>query len=158
MALERNLFNKHNLALAEKVGSLGVTVYQREKANDGCTLLTPIGGDGTVYLIDMIGRLVHSWKMPYLCWSARLLPNGNLLFDGKTEAGPFDLPCETGVVIEASWEGEILWKYEMDTLHHSAREIPNSLITFCDGRDEDSVKEMIKIFGKLKLINKRALR
>ena len=34
-------------------------------------------------------------------------------------------------------------------------EIRDSIITFCHGRDQNSVKEMINIFGKLKLINNK---
>ncbi len=34
-------------------------------------------------------------------------------------------------------------------------EINDSIITFCHGRDQNSVKEMLKIFGKLKLINNK---
>lgn len=58
--------------MAEKIVPVGVTVYEREKAYDGYTLLTPIGEDGTVYLIAMNGQLVHSWKMPYPGGSARI--------------------------------------------------------------------------------------
>lgn len=37
----------------------------------------------------------------------------------------------------------------------SVTEIRDSMITFCHGRDQNSLKEMINIFGKLKLINNK---
>ena len=34
-------------------------------ASPGFTLFTPQTGDGTVYLIDLEGNVVHTWKLPY---------------------------------------------------------------------------------------------
>lgn len=131
--------------MAEKISSENVTVYKQEKAYDGYTLFTPISGDGTVYLIDMMGQLVHTWKMLYPGWLARLLPNGHLLFDGKTEAGFLNLGGKTGVVIEAGWEGDILWKYEMDTLHHDHFRKPNgNTILLCWEKLPEEMASKIK--------------
>lgn len=131
--------------MAENIDPVSVTVYKPEKTCDGYTLLTPIGGDGTVYLIDMMGKLVHSWKMPYHSWSARLLSDGNLLFDGITEAGSLNLAGKTGIVMEASWEGEILWKYEMDTLHHDHFRKPDgNTILLCWEKTPDEIARKVK--------------
>jgi len=103
--------------LAYRVRPTGVTVCKEEKAYNGYTLFAPLGGD-EFYLIDMKGNVVHSWKAPYPAHFARLLPNGNILYMCHTEKGPLKAGGKTGIVIEATWEGKIVWKYENDTLHH----------------------------------------
>src|SRR5256885_14619943 len=41
-------------------------------------------GDGTVYLIDMAGEVVHRWQMPYRPGLyAHFLDNGHLFYGGK---------------------------------------------------------------------------
>ena len=66
----------------------GVTFYDPLKADDGYTLICP-QGDFDVLLIDMEGHVVHRWRMPHLPGShGMLLPNGNLLFAGRTESNP----------------------------------------------------------------------
>jgi hypothetical protein len=34
-------------------------------APTGLTLFSPMEGEGMVYLIDLTGKAVHTWKMPY---------------------------------------------------------------------------------------------
>ena len=41
----------------------GLTVYDRDRACDGYTLLTPFHSPMT-YLLDMTGRVVHLWMVP----------------------------------------------------------------------------------------------
>ena len=128
---------------------VGVTVYKKGVAYEGYTLYTPLRGDGTVYLIDMEGRVVHSWKFPYPGNIARLLPNGNLLFDGVTEAGistgPFAAGGKTGVVIEASWDGEILWEYKNPTLHHDCFRMSNgNTLMICWEKVPEEIASRVK--------------
>ena len=63
----------------------GLTALDSELASNGYTLYTPIGDDGTVYLIDINGETAHTWKMPYPPGLyGYLLPNGNLFYSGQT--------------------------------------------------------------------------
>ena len=44
----------------------GLRGYDRERAFDGFTLFSPLPTTNkTVYLIDMLGNVVHTWNMPY---------------------------------------------------------------------------------------------
>ena len=57
----------------------GVLMYDKEKAQDGYTLISPMQSTSS-YLLDMEGNVVHEWKtdgLPGLY--AELLPDGNLL-------------------------------------------------------------------------------
>ena len=66
----------------------GVTLYDKSRSYPGYNLITPFPGRaavepnqiiGEVYLMDMNGKSVHSWKTPYPAWWARLTPEGTLV-------------------------------------------------------------------------------
>jgi hypothetical protein len=41
-------------------------------------------GDGTVYLLNMDGKVAHTWRLPYRPGLyGHLLPNGHLFYGGK---------------------------------------------------------------------------
>ena len=71
----------------------------------GYTLFT---GDQNqdVFLIDPLGRVVHSWHMPGQIRHAKLLDNGNLLVN-----------ISSGIV-EFAPDGDIIWEYRVSGLHH----------------------------------------
>ena len=97
---------------------LGNTVCNQEKAYRGYTLFAPMQGKW-VYLIDLLGRVVHRWDLGYRPGDyAYLLPNGNLLAGGRTAKGPVTFGGHSGIVMELDWEGNIIWEYEDGTLHH----------------------------------------
>ncbi|MBI3016252.1 MAG: hypothetical protein HYY65_14580, partial [Candidatus Tectomicrobia bacterium] len=84
----------------------GTTIHNPEKAFNGYTLIAPLdagkptdefyANPGTAYLLDMNGNVVHQWKLPFPPGlHARLLPNGNLLFAGRS--GKVDPPDRPGV-------------------------------------------------------------
>src|SRR5437660_11268440 len=43
----------------------GLIAHDLERAQPGYTLLTPMFGDGTVYLVDMPAAVAHTWHPPY---------------------------------------------------------------------------------------------
>jgi hypothetical protein len=54
------------------------------RASSGLTLFSPLDGDGMVYLIDLEGKLVHTWKMPYPPGLyGYLTEKGTLFYNGK---------------------------------------------------------------------------
>ena len=70
---------------------LGLNLHKPEKAYQGYTLISPMEGTNT-YLMDMQGRIVHRWNLPYRPGDyGYLLDNGNLLIAGRTEKGPVTL-------------------------------------------------------------------
>ena len=79
------------------------------RAQPGFTLFSPMYGDGSVYLIDMDGQVVHTWCLPYRPGlTGHLLDNGHLLYGGKVME---DLDCfeawprvKGGAVLEVEWQ------------------------------------------------------
>lgn len=98
------------------------------KAYQGLTLVAPMDG-GTTYLIDMQGRVVHTWETdsgPALC--PYLLENGHLLRAGSIGNdsrifGPG--PGVGGRIQEFTWTGELVWDFR----YYSARHLPHHDIT-----------------------------
>lgn len=119
---------------AQRRRGAGLIAWDRDKAYDGYTLFAPMTGDSTVYLVDMSGKVVHTWRMadpPGLYGD--LLPNGNLLYRGNRPAG--DSPPfiqKGGVIGEADWEGKVMWQLPHHDQHHDARLLANgNLLLMC---------------------------
>jgi hypothetical protein len=110
---------------------LGLAVND-PKALQGYTLMSPWVSPHT-YLIDMQGKVVHTWKTdtsPAL--SAVLLENGHLLRPGSiggdaTVFGPG--PGVGGRIQEFTWEGELAWDFKFYNAkqlpHHDLTRLPN---------------------------------
>jgi hypothetical protein len=43
----------------------GLIAHDPALAQPGYTLFAPMYGDGTVYLVDMAGKVTHTWQMPH---------------------------------------------------------------------------------------------
>ena len=69
---------------------------------------------GFVYLIDHMGRLIHTWGPNSETRLAKLLDNGNLLITGNRE-------------IDA--EGNVVWEYPYSQ-HHDILKMPNGNVLF----------------------------
>ena len=64
--------------------NLGLVSYNRGFAYDGYTLFGPQCGK-EIYLIDMLGNVVHQWVLPYRPADyGYLLEDSHLLFGGRT--------------------------------------------------------------------------
>ncbi len=111
----------------QKRRETGLIAYDPTSVYNGYTLFTTLSGDGTVYLIDLQGKVVHQWQLPYPPYYGYLLENGNLFYNGWTPAERDDLRFphwplyKAGVILEANWQGEILWEYKHPDHHHDAR-------------------------------------
>ena len=109
----------------------GVTVHESGRAWDGLTLYTS-GHAQKAFLIDMEGRIVHAWDLPYSkVWDgtaavrrpqtdthvyiekALLFPNGDLL---AVYVAVGDTPWGYGLV-KMDRNSNVLWKY-MAHAHH----------------------------------------
>jgi hypothetical protein len=112
----------------------GLTFNNPAKTYDGYTLFAPMhhpGPTGRVWLVDMQGEFVHCWEMahapgPY----GLLLPNGNLLYAGRTlnEQSP-GFGGSGGELVEVDWDANVVWKYEDPFLHHDFYRMPNGNTT-----------------------------
>ncbi|HSW39779.1 MAG TPA: aryl-sulfate sulfotransferase [Acidobacteriota bacterium] len=111
------------------VGPTGVLLYDREHVYEGYTLFSPMGSR-TVYLIDMQGNVVHTWKTAYTPGSfAMMLENGNLLRGGVLGGSPAAFGGAGGIVQEIDWDGNVVWEYKLQTpdavQHHAFTRMPN---------------------------------
>ena len=73
--------------------------WNASKANNGYTFF---GVGGKTYLLDMEGRVVHTWPVGT---NPHLLKNGAIL-DAAT-----DDPSGFAGFVEVSWEGTTVWSY-----------------------------------------------
>ncbi len=101
----------------------GLRAIDRERAWPGFTLFAPYQSDDTtVYLIDREGTVVHTWQMPWPAQYARLTERGTLVYNGKTPAEPGsfldDKPYKVGAMLEADWNGRVLWEVRHSDHHH----------------------------------------
>ena len=114
----------------------GLTFERPNLTFPGYTLLCPTG-DESVYLIDMRGRIVHTWSPVFFrCQHAKLLPNGNLLVMGAERSlrrpdppMPGDPPLEFDQDVrrlganatelrELDWDSNVIWTHRNWYLHH----------------------------------------
>ena len=62
----------------------GFRALDASRASPGLTLFSPIEGDGMIYLIDLTGKIDHTWKMPYPPGLyGYLTDKGTLFYNGK---------------------------------------------------------------------------
>ncbi|MBW2031670.1 MAG: hypothetical protein JRJ31_21665, partial [Deltaproteobacteria bacterium] len=111
------------------VGATGVLKYNKAKAFNGYTVISPMTNCKTTYLIDMEGNLVHKWETDYLPGLyAILLENGNLLRGGRLKGAPCGIGGTSGIVQEIDWDGNVVWEYKMMTptevQHHTFWRMP----------------------------------
>ncbi len=92
---------------------IDTTLYKPAQCSGGYNL---ISGSGVVKLVNMNGKVVHSWsvdpeKQKGFIHRARLLPSGRLmlLFGGGTIRGH---------VAEFEWDGTETWSYTPDRVAH----------------------------------------
>ena len=85
----------------------------------------------TTYLIDLEGRVVHTWQSDYPPGGgAYLLENGHLLRGVREPDVPvFSGGGQAGRLQELTWDGEVVWDFTFATedhlLHHDVAVLPN---------------------------------
>jgi hypothetical protein len=80
-------------------GPTELLYWDKTKAYNGYTLF---GVGGTSYLIDMQGKVVHTWPIGT---NPHLLENGNLLDASKDDPSGFQ------GYKEVDWDGKLIWEY-----------------------------------------------
>ena len=111
-----------------RIARTGLTANDPSLACPGYTLYAPMSGRGEVYLLDADGNVAHQWNMPYPPGLyGYLLPNGNLFYGGKVrDDGGWDIfegmkRFKGGAMLEADWDGNIVWEHRDPYHHHDAR-------------------------------------
>ena len=101
-------------------------VYKDAKAFNGYTLFAPVFSTVT-YLIDIDGKLVHTWNSTYSPGQSVYLIEGGTLVR-STHISNAQGPAGGGVQ-KIAWDGTMLWdfKYLPDNVipHHDIRPMPN---------------------------------
>ncbi len=102
-----------------------VSVYDPSRCFNGYTLFATMWGTDA-WLVDMEGRVVHHWEMATPpAGHGVLLPNGNLLWQGRG-AGAMTMAAANGTeIIEVDWDGNEVWRYDDAFLNHDFVRLPN---------------------------------
>ena len=101
----------------------GTTIYNPGKAFNGYTMFN---SGSTMYLMDMNGKVVHTWKLPFSAHHGELKPNGNLVvicadpkaMPGRPGQAPYLMGGGMGWIYELDWESNIVFKHFDPTMHH----------------------------------------
>jgi hypothetical protein len=105
-------------------------------------------GDGVVYLIDLHGKVVHTWRMPYAPGLyGYLTEKGTLFYNGKIPNDTFlgKSPFKGGVALEADWNSHILWEVREPNHHHDGRLLKNgNVLMLCAAELPDGVAARIQ--------------
>jgi hypothetical protein len=106
-------------------------VVSGPKAFRGYTLLAPLHSRNT-YLIDMQGRVVHTWKSEYYPeLVAYLLENGHLLRAARRSPRDYFGSGQGpgGRIEEFTWDGQLVWDFKLNFpklhRHHDICKLPN---------------------------------
>jgi outer membrane protein assembly factor BamB len=127
---------------------VGLRGLDAARASAGFTLFAPMTGDGTVYLIDLRGNIVHQWKLPYPPGLyGYLTDDGTLFYNGKIPNDTFlgRSPFKGGAALEADWNGRILWEVREPNHHHDGRRLRNgNVLLLCGTELPESVARRIQ--------------
>jgi uncharacterized protein (UPF0248 family) len=127
---------------------IGLRACEPERAYPGFTLFAPhFVQNRNVYLIDLQGEVVHTWNLPYPPGlSGYLTERGTLFYNGRTSEenllNPF--PFKGGVVLEADWNGKVLWEVRHRDHHHHGILLRNgNVLLHCMGEVPDEIARRV---------------
>src|SRR5437879_7059052 len=130
-------------------GGVGMKAFDLERACPGFTLFAPLFVESrTVYLIDLQGKVVHTWKMPYSPGlSGYLTERATLYYNGRYPEDNFlsRFPFKGGVALEADWSGKVLWEVRHPGQHHDGVLLRNgNVLLDCMGEVPDEIAQRVK--------------
>jgi arylsulfotransferase ASST len=128
---------------------VGLIASDPERASPGFTLFAPhFVQNKSVYLIDLTGKVVHTWDMPYPPGlSGYLTERGTLFYNGRTPEENFlsRFPFKGGVVLEADWHGKVLWEVRHPYHHHHGILLRNgNVLLHCMGEVPDEIARRVR--------------
>lgn len=118
----------------ETIGRRGVGLHGYDPARSfgGFVLFTPEEPNRTVYLIDMLGNVVHTWTMPYPPGAyGYLTSRGRLFYNGKLPEHDSFIGHSVfrgGAIMEVDWNGRVRWEVRKPDQTHDGRLLPNGNI------------------------------
>ncbi len=128
----------------------GLIACDPQQSFGGYTLFAPQTADGQVYLVDIEGKPVHTWKMPIRPGRhAQLLTNGNLGYNGNHPDSPDIYGAWSlwhgGAFSEVTPDGKVVWEYTDHTHHHDAQWLPNGNLLYgaCAPLPKDFAKKIV---------------
>lgn len=112
------------------------SAIDKSKINQGYMLFAPFSTidnlteNGSVYLTDLFGKTLHKWQTKYQALYSILNKNGNLFVELIIPGMNSNFPAggRTGLIQELDWDGNVLWEYKNDKLHHDFDILPNGNI------------------------------
>ncbi len=117
-----------------------IPIIDEGKISVGYTLISPYSRlltddpnwHGTVYLLDMLGRSVHTWSTNHQALYSVLEPNGKLLsvLEQTKYSQLFPPGGNTGIIQERDWKSRVTWEYKNEALHHDLALLPNGNLAF----------------------------
>ena len=128
---------------------VGLLASDTERAFPKFTLFAPLFVQNrNVYLIDLQGKVVHTWNMPYSPGlSGYLTERGTLFYNGRTPESSFlsRFPFKGGVVLEADWNGKVLWEVRHPDHHHHGILLRNgNVLLNCMGQVPDEIARHVE--------------
>ena len=131
---------------ALKRRGVGLIVSDPERAFPGFTLFAPLFVQSrTVYLIDLQGKMAHTWDMPYSPGlSGYLTERGTLYYNGRSPENNrlSRFPFKGGAALEADWTGKVLWEVRHPDHHHDGILLRNgNVLLDCMGQVPDEIAQ-----------------
>ena len=114
----------------------GPVLINKKKVDPSYILLSPyialnnFKGKGIVYLLDLLGRVIHKWETKHQVFAALFKKNGNLVITNVVADNLDQYPGggKSGCISELDWEGKVVWEYHNSHIHHDFEIMPNGNI------------------------------
>src|SRR5262245_44914662 len=127
---------------------VGFRGYDAQRVFQGATLFAPMTGDGAVYLIDIQGKVIHTWKLPYPPGLyGYLTDRGTLFYNGQIRNDSFigGTPFMGGAAMEVDWSGKVLWEIKQPDHHHDGRLLRNgNVLLLCSAELPAAIAKRVK--------------
>ena len=118
---------------AGAASACAVTTRRARRRDSRC--LRPPHAVGRVYLVDIEGKVQHTWTLPYPPGLyGDLTPRGTLFYNGQIKNDTFigQTPFMGGAVMEVDWRGKVLWELKQPDHHHDGRLLRNGNVLLVD--------------------------
>lgn len=114
---------------------VGLSGVDHDAVSPGFTLFAHLTSPGIVRMIDNNGKQVHQWKMPVRAGRhARILPNGNLAFNGVHPDSPRLFPLwqkyRGGLMLQVDPDGKELMRWEDPLAHHDQNHLDDGTLLY----------------------------
>lgn len=114
---------------------VGLQGVDHDKVSPGFMLYAHLTSPGIVKMVDNNGKEVHRWKMPARPGRhARILPNGNLAYNGVHPDGPNLFPLwqkyRGGLMLQVDPEGKEVMRWEDPLAHHDQNHLDDGTLLY----------------------------